>query len=52
MGLGAGRGTTFEIVGKGSVRLETVVDGEKKRVILEDVLHTPDLRSNLRVLHG
>jgi len=24
----------------------------KERVILEDVLHTPDLRSNLRVLHG
>ena len=46
-GLGAGRDSTFQIVGRGNVKFESVIDGEVKKITLNDVLHTPGLRSNL-----
>jgi len=46
-GLGAGQDSIFQIVGRGSVKLESVIDGEVKKITLNNVLHIPGLRSNL-----
>ena len=37
----------FDIIGKGKVEFETSVDGKTRRVSIDSVLHTPNLRSNL-----
>jgi len=46
-GLGAGQDSIFQVVGRGSVKLESVIDGEVKKITLNNVLHIPGLRSNL-----
>ena len=46
-GLSAGEGLVFSIVGKGDVKFQTYMNGKTRNIILEDVLHTPGLRSNL-----
>ena len=46
-GLGAGRDSIFQIVGRDSVKFESVIDGEVKKITLNNVLHIPGLRSNL-----
>ncbi|KAJ3552616.1 hypothetical protein NP233_g12841 [Leucocoprinus birnbaumii] len=46
-GLSAGRDTTFDIVGKGAVKFMTAIGGVNRKVTFEEVLHTPNLRSNL-----
>jgi len=46
-GLSAGKGSVFSIVGKGNVKFQTHINGKTRNIILEDVLHTPGLRSNL-----
>jgi len=43
----AGKDSTFDIIGKGKVEFETSVDGKTRRVSIDGVLHTPNLRSNL-----
>jgi len=45
--LSANKDSTFEIIGKGDVEIKTRVNEKVITVILEDTLHTPDLRSNL-----
>jgi len=37
----------FDIIEKGKVEFETSVDGKTRRVFINGVLHTPNLRSNL-----
>jgi len=46
-GLSAERNSMFSIVGKGDIELHTFVEERRQRIILENVLHTPELRSNL-----
>jgi len=46
-GLSAGEGSVFSIIGKGDVKFQTYINGRVRNIILEDVLHTPELRSNL-----
>jgi len=46
-GLSADEGSVFSIVGKGDVKFQTYINGKIRNIILEDVLHTPELRSNL-----
>jgi len=45
--LSIGKGSVFSIVGKGNVKFQTHINGKTRNIILEDVLHTPGLRSNL-----
>ena len=45
--LGARQDSTFQIVRRGSVKLESVIDGEVKKITLNNMLHIPALRSNL-----
>ena len=45
--LSAGEGSVFSIVGKGDIKFQTYINGKIRNIILEDVLHTPELRSNL-----
>jgi len=45
--LGARQDLTFQIVKRGSVKLESVIDGEVKKITLNNMLHIPALRSNL-----
>ena len=46
-GLSAGEGSVFSIIGKEDVKFQTYINGRVRNIILEDVLHTPKLRSNL-----
>jgi len=46
-GISAGEGSVFSIIGKGDVKFQTYINGRVRNIILEDVLHTPELRSNL-----
>ena len=46
-GLGAGQDSTFQIIGRGSVKFESIIDGEVKKITLNNMLHIPGLRSNL-----
>ncbi|KMQ88472.1 retrovirus-related gag-pol polyprotein [Lasius niger] len=39
--------SSTNIVGKGTIRLNTEIEGRSKIVSLEDTLHVPDLRTNL-----
>jgi len=39
--------STFDIIGKGKVKFETSVDRKTRRVSINGVLYTPNLRSNL-----
>jgi len=45
--MSAGKDLTFDIIGKGKVEFKTSVDGKTRRVFIDGVLHTPNLRSNL-----
>jgi len=45
--LSAGKESTFEITGKGRVEFLTDVDDAQRKIILDNALHTPRLRSNL-----
>ena len=47
MGQGAGKDSTFQIIGVGSVRKDIVMDGRWQRVIFTNVVHAPDLTVNL-----
>lgn len=46
-GQGAGKGSTFKIIGVGSVQKDVMVDGERRRVTFENAVHAPDLAANL-----
>ena len=46
-GLSAGEGLVFSIIDKGDVKFQTYINGRVRNIILEDVLHTSELRSNL-----
>jgi len=46
-GLSAGEGLVFSIVEKGDIKFQTYINGKIRNIILKDVLHTPELRSNL-----
>ena len=46
-GLFANKGAAFSIEGKGSVEIVTDIKGVKRKVKFENMLHTPDMRSNL-----
>ena len=46
-GMSVGKNSTFDIIGKGKIEFETSVDGKTRRVSIDGVLHTPNLRSNL-----
>jgi len=43
----ANKNAVFTIIGKEDILFETQVDGEKRKVLLEEVLYTPTLRSDL-----
>jgi len=45
--MSAGKDSTFDIIGKRKVEFETSVDGKTRRVSIDGVLYTPNLRSNL-----
>ena len=47
MGLSAGKESTFEITKKGRVEFLTEVNNAQRKIIFDDALHTPGLRSNL-----
>ena len=46
-GLSAGEGSVFSIVGKGNIKFQMHINGKTRNIILEDILHTSGLRSNL-----
>jgi len=46
-GRGAGRDSTFQIVGIGSVQKDVVVDGRRKRITFANAVHAPGLAANL-----
>ena len=46
-GLTAEEGLTFNIVGKGSVKLQAIVNGKRETITFDDALYTPGFRSNL-----
>ena len=46
-GMSAGKNSTFDIIGKEKVEFETSVDGKTRRVSIDGILYTPNLRSNL-----
>jgi len=45
--LGTGQDSIFQIIRKGSIKFELVIDRKVKKIILNNMLHTPNLRSNL-----
>jgi len=47
MGFTATKESIFNVTGKGKAKIETCVNGTNRNIIFEDVLHTPELRSNL-----
>ena len=46
-GQGAGKDSTFQIVGIGSVQKDVVVDGRRQRVTFANAVHAPSLAANL-----
>jgi len=46
-GMTAGKQSTFHVEGGGKVRLRTNINGVSKTITFDDVLYTPELRSNL-----
>ena len=46
-GMSVEKDSIFDIIGKGKVEFETSIDGKTRRVFIDGVLHTPNLRSNL-----
>jgi len=46
-GLSAGKGLVFSIIGKRDVKFQIYINGRVRNIILKDILHTPELRSNL-----
>ena len=42
-----GKGSTFDIMGKGTVEFSTTENGINGNISINDVLYTPSLRSNL-----
>jgi len=46
-GLSVDEESVFSIIGKGDVKFQTYINGRARNIILEDVLHTPELRFNL-----
>jgi len=47
VGLLTNKGATFSIIGKGNVKIITDINGIRRKVKFENVLYTPDMRSNL-----
>jgi len=47
IGLSVGRDSTFRILGKGTIKLRTYVNGEQKTITLDNVIYAPELKSNL-----
>ena len=47
IGLATGKESTFNVAGKGKVRIETTINSTSKIITFEDALHTPELCSNL-----
>jgi len=45
--MSAGKNSIFDIIEKGKVEFETSVDGKTRKVSINDILHAPNLRSNL-----
>jgi len=46
-GLTAEEGLTFDMIGRGNVKLQTNVNGQKRTITLNNALYTPGFRSNL-----
>lgn len=46
-GMLAEKDSTFDIIGKGKVKFKTSVDGKTRRVSINSILYTSNLRSNL-----
>jgi len=46
-GLSAGKGSTFNIIGKRNISFNTTIDGITRKIVINNVLHTPSLQSNL-----
>ena len=46
-GLTAEEGLTFNVVGKGSVELQTNINGQRRTITFDNALYTPGFRSNL-----
>jgi len=52
IGLSTEKDSTFKILGKGTVILKTLINSISTTITLNDVLHTPSLRSNLILVKG
>jgi len=46
-GLTAEEGLTFDVVGRGNVKLQTNVNGQRRMITLNNTLYTPGFRYNL-----
>ena len=47
VGLLANKGAMFSIIGKGNIEIITDIKGMRRKVKFENVLHIPEIRSNL-----
>jgi len=45
--LGAGKRSTFNVIGKGKTKIYVNIDGNIKSLTFDNALYTPELRSNL-----
>jgi len=46
----AKEGLTFNVAGKGSVKFQTNINGERRTITFNNMLYTPGFRSNLILL--
>jgi len=46
-GISVGKDSIFDIIEKGKIEFETSVDEKTRRIFVDGVLYTPNLRSNL-----
>ena len=46
-GMSAGKGSIFRIIGEGYVEFDTEINGVKKHIMIDNILYTPELQSNL-----
>jgi len=47
MGLATTKESIFNVTGKEKTKIETCINGTNRNITFEDVLHTPELCSNL-----
>jgi len=47
MGLAATKESIFNVTGKKKAKIETCINGTNRNITFENVLHTPELCSNL-----